>query len=150
MHWFLFFYKNHRRRIYTEEQAKVVHDELKNRILKILLVQNSLALQGIDAILSPQEAATTFAFPSVWFLFYDPCPRYNCLIGVVILSTKKQQRPLPFLLSDSLVPWDILSLGPYVLGRFVLGRFVPWDVLFWDCLFVHHNDTCSYSGTRVW
>ena len=22
------------------------------------------------------------------------------------------------------VPWDVLSLGPYVLGRFVLGRFV--------------------------
>ena len=21
-------------------------------------------------------------------------------------------------------PWDVLSLGPYVLGRFVLGRFV--------------------------
>ena len=35
------------------------------------------------------------------------------------------------------VPWDVLSLGPYVLGR-----FVPWDVL------SVHLFTCSY-GAKV-
>ena len=38
------------------------------------------------------------------------------------------------------VPWDILSLGPYVWEFMSLGRFVPWDVLS-----VHPFMFCTHS-----
>ena len=44
--------------------------------------------------------------------------------------------PLGRFIFETFGPWDVVSLGPYVLGRFFLGHFVPCDKTSWDVLSV--------------